>query len=172
MLQVKVKKFHPNAVIPKYAKKGDAGLDLTAVSKKFDKDGNIVYDIGLGFEIPDGYMGLLFPRSSNAKKDLILTNSVGVIDSGFRGSVAMKYKPSGVFADYNGEKTSEEFENSFDFVDFPKGEENDLDLILYEVGERVGQIIIIPYPQIQLIESEELSKSERGENGYGSTGTK
>lgn len=169
MLQVKVKKFHKGAVIPSYAKPGDAGLDLTAVSKEFDKDGNIVYDIGLGFEIPDGYVGLLFPRSSNAKKDLILTNSVGVIDSGYRGTVMMKYKPSGVFVDFN-DKSEEDFKNSFDGISFPDVKGN-LKAELYAVGERVGQIIIIPRPSIELVEVDELSTSERGAGGYGSTGS-
>lgn len=80
-LVVKVKKLHPDSVISQYAKPGDAGLDLTAVSKSVDEFGNTVYDTGLAFEIPEGYVGLLFPRSSNAKTDLRLTNSVGVIDS-------------------------------------------------------------------------------------------
>ena len=80
-LKVKIKKLNENAVIPSYAKDGDAGMDLVATSEYYDDDGNIVYGTGLSFEIPKGFVGLLFPRSSNAKKDLILTNSVGVIDS-------------------------------------------------------------------------------------------
>ena len=163
MLKVKVKKFNPNAVIPKYAKNGDAGLDLTAVSKEYDKDGNVVYDIGLGFEIPPGHVGLLFPRSSNAKKDLILSNSVGVIDSGYRGTVMMKYKPSSVFAKI--------FDKFISIITNTNGE-NFKHIKEYEVGERVGQIIILPYPEVQLVESDELSETERGTGGYGSTGTK
>ena len=80
-MKVRIKKLHKNAVIPFYSKKGDAGLDLTAISKEYDEYGNVVYGCGLAFEIPDGQVGLLFPRSSNAKKDLLNTNSVGVIDS-------------------------------------------------------------------------------------------
>lgn len=80
-MEVKIKKLNENAVIPTYAKDGDAGMDLTATSKSFDEYGNVVYGTGLAFEIPKGYVGLLFPRSSNAKTELFLTNSVGVLDS-------------------------------------------------------------------------------------------
>ena len=79
-LKVHVKKLHPDAVIPQYAKDGDAGMDLVAVSSQYTQD-YISYKTGLAFEIPQGYVGLLFPRSSNSKKNLLLTNSVGVIDS-------------------------------------------------------------------------------------------
>ena len=80
-LKIKVKKLHKDAVIPQYAKTGDAGLDLTAtnivVNSKY-----VAYKTGLAFEIPEGYVGLLFPRSSNCNKSLLLSNSVGVLDSG------------------------------------------------------------------------------------------
>lgn len=150
-MKVKIKKLHKDAVIPSYAKEGDAGMDLTSVSKSFDDDGNIVYGTGLAFEIPKGYVGLLFPRSSNAKKDLILSNSVGVIDSGFRGEILFKFKPSNVI-----EKP--------DLAYIPES------ISKYEIGERIGQIIIIPYPTIEFEEVDKLSDSERGDGGYGSTG--
>lgn len=139
-MKVKIKRLTPNSVIPTYAKEGDAGLDLTATSKFVDESGNVVYGTGLAFEIPQGYVGLVFPRSSNAKKDLWLTNSVGVIDSGYRGEVMFKYRP----------------------VSFKERE--------YAVGERVGQLIIMPYPHIEFEESDELSESERSTGGYGSSG--
>ena len=91
-MEVKIKKTHKDAVIPRYAKAGDAGLDLTATSISYDEYGNICYGTGLAFEIPEGYVGLIFPRSSNCKKDIILTNCVGVIDSGYRGEVSFKFK--------------------------------------------------------------------------------
>ncbi len=144
-MKVKIKKTHKNAVIPSYAKEGDAGMDLTAVSREIDNDGNICYDIGLSFEIPEGYMGLIFPRSSNAKKDLLLSNSIGLIDSGFRSNVTLKFKPL------------MEVKNS-EFLE------------VYEVGDRIGQIVIMPYPKIEFEEVEELSQTERGTGGYGSTG--
>lgn len=147
---VKVKKLHKDAVVPKYAKIGDAGLDLTAISKEFDSDGNVVYDTGLAIELPEGYVALLFPRSSNSKKELSLSNSVGVTDSGYRGSLILKFKPT---------------------LQFSEGlTENRKDFHLYEVGERVAQMVILPYPQIELEEVDELSPTERGMGGYGSTG--
>lgn len=157
-MQVKVKKLHPDAIIPRYAKQGDAGLDLTAVSKSFDDNGNTVYDTGLAFEIPEGHVGLLFPRSSNSKTDLRLTNSVGVVDSGYRGSVMFKYR--------NDSYSSLNIPNIKSYMEasqFSFGNE-------YEVGDRIGQLLILPYPQIELIEAEELSSTERGEGGYGSSG--
>ena len=80
-MKVRIKKLNESAVIPKYAMHGDAGLDLTATSMYFDEYGNICYGTGLAFEIPQGYVGLIFPRSSICKKQLLLSNSVGVIDS-------------------------------------------------------------------------------------------
>ena len=93
-MKVRIKKLDNNAVIPSYAVHGDAGMDLTATRKWFDESGNICYGTGLAFEIPEGYVGLVFPRSSCSKKQLVLANAVAVIDSGYRGEVVMKFKPS------------------------------------------------------------------------------
>jgi dUTP pyrophosphatase len=144
-MQVKVKKQHPDAQLPKFGKPGDAGADLTCVSVTHTDD-YIEYDTGLNFEIPEGYVGLLFPRSSNTKKDLLLGNSVGVLDSGFRGNVTFRYK-------YSGAKSG-----------FSHG------VKIYQVGDRIGQIIIMAIPAIEFVEATELSESERGSGGYGSTG--
>ena len=83
---LKVKKLDPQAVVPKYAKQGDAGLDLTAVSVKHCTN-YVEYGTGLGVEIEAGNVGLLFPRSSISKTGHRLLNSVGVIDSGYRGEI-------------------------------------------------------------------------------------
>ena len=96
-MQVKIKKLNPNAVIPSYAKDGDAGMDLVATSMKFDGT-QITYGTGLAMEIPKGFVGLIFPRSSIRKTDLSLSNSVGVIDSGYRGEIKATFKRSGVYA--------------------------------------------------------------------------
>ena len=143
-MQVKIKKLHDDAVIPSYAKHGDAGMDLVATSKSYDDHGNVCYGTGLAFEIPKGFVGLLFPRSSNTKKDLVLGNSVGVIDSGYRGEVVFKFKAA--------------------LKDQHRMKE------IYEIGDRVGQIIILPYPEIEFLEVGELSSSDRGVGGFGSTG--
>lgn len=80
MLNVKVKKLKENAVIPTYSNDGDAGMDLTVCEIISENSDTITYDFGLAFEIPYGYVGYIFPRSSIRKYDLLLTNSVGVID--------------------------------------------------------------------------------------------
>lgn len=81
-MKVKVKKLSEKAVIPAYAKPGDAGLDLTAISYEYDAEKDChIYGTGLAFEIPTGYVGLLYPRSSNRKTDAYMCNHVGVIDS-------------------------------------------------------------------------------------------
>ena len=148
-MKVKIKKLYEDSILPTKAHATDAGYDLYAHSKSYDDDGNVVYGSGVAMEIPQGYVGLVFPRSSNAKKDLILSNSVGVIDSGFRGEISFKFKAS---VRVNLVQT---------IVNKPN---------TYNVGERVGQIIIIPYPEIEFVEVEELSDSERGDGGYGSSG--
>jgi dUTP pyrophosphatase len=136
-MKIKIKKIHPNAIIPKYAHSGDAGMDLYAVSYE-ENEKFIEYKTGLSFEIPKGYLMLIFPRSSISKKDLMFKNSVGVLDSGYRGELILRF-------------------NKF-------GDE------IYEIEERIGQIIIFPFPEIEFEESQELSKTDRGEGGFGSTG--
>ena len=92
-MKVKIKKLNEGAKVPSYSKEGDAGLDFTAVEISRDNVGNITYHTGLAVEIPQGYVGLLFPRSSISKKQQFLTNCVGVIDSGYRGEIMAKFKP-------------------------------------------------------------------------------
>ena len=137
-MNVKIKKLHELVEVPTYAKPGDAGLDLTAIDISKDEFGNIVIHTGLAIEIPQGYVGLVFPRSSISKYDMHLRNSVGVIDSGYRGEVMLK----------------------FGFL--PDGQ-------LYKMGDKVAQLIILPYPHITFQEVDELSETERGEGGFGST---
>jgi dUTP pyrophosphatase len=146
---VKFKKLTPDAVTPTYSKLGDAGLDLTAVSKKQKDNLYIEYGIGIAVEIPEGHVGLLFPRSSVTDKQLIMKNSVGVIDSNYRGELRVRYKGFHPTVHDNGKL---EYLNN------------------YEIGDRVGQLVIVPIPHIELEEAQELSESNRGTNGYGSTG--
>jgi dUTP pyrophosphatase len=137
-MQVKIKKLHELVEIPAYAKVGDAGLDLTAISIEKDEYGNAVIHTGLAIEIPEGYVGLIFPRSSISKYDMHLRNSVGVIDSGYRGEIMLK----------------------FSFLE---------DGVLYKIGDKVAQIILMSYPKITFLEVDELSDTERGEGGFGSS---
>jgi len=142
-MDVKIKKLHVDAVIPSYSTDGDAAMDLTATSLTIDKYGNMAYYTGLSMEIPYGYVGLIFPRSSVSKYKLVLANSVGVIDSGYRGEIICKFK----------ELSGNRYNTS-----------------TYQVGERVAQIMIIPNPNISFVEVDELSDSVRGDGGFGSTG--
>ena len=140
-MKVGIKKLHPNAVVPKYAKSGDAGLDLTAVEIINDEGFQVTYKTGLAFEIPLGYVGLLFPRSSIRNYQLSLSNAVGVVDSGYRGEIQFTF-------------------NKLAGIPSKK----------YEVGDRIGQLIILPYPSIELVELDNLSDTERGVGGFGSSG--
>jgi dUTP pyrophosphatase len=171
-MEVKIKKTHPNAVIPQYAKKGDAGLDLTAVEKYYDIHGCVVYKTGIAVEIPEGYVGLVFPRSSVSKTDLNMANSVGVIDSGYRGEITVKFKPALIFVSQ--EESFLSFEDDTfecaDGVEIPWDDRIPISAIDYNVGERIAQLIIIPYPKIEFVEVDELSETERGGGSYGSTG--
>ena len=150
-MKIKIKRLHENSIIPSYAKPGDAGLDLTATSKNYDEFGNVSYGTGLSFKIPEGFVGLLFPRSSNSKQSLILSNSVGILDSGYIGEVLFKFKPS---TTYSENIASNFYETTHD----------------YQIGDRVGQLLIIPYPQIEFEEVNELEQTVRGDGGFGSTG--
>ena len=147
-MKVRIKKLNEGAKVPSYSKEGDAGLDFTAVEISRDNVGNITYHTGLAIEIPEGYVGLLFPRSSISKKQQFLTNCVGVIDSGYRGEIMAKFKP--VMGTYD------------TILDLFESNE-------YEVGDRIVQMIILPYPQIEFEEVEELTETERGYGGFGST---
>lgn len=138
---INIKRLHPDAIIPAYAKPGDAGVDLTAISKEWDEEHQvIIFGTGIAMEIPEGYVGLIFPRSSIFKVPLSLTNCVGVIDSGYRGEIKFMFRTVG------------------------RPQKN------YEVGDRVGQLIVVPFPKINFMQVPELASSVRGGGGFGSSG--
>lgn len=137
-MKIRVKKLRDDAVLPKYAHVGDAGMDIVAVEKKMHEN-FVEYKTGLAFEIPRGHVMLIFPRSSVTKTDSLLGNSVGVLDSGYRGELNIRFKIVG-----------------------QRG--------CYEVGDRIAQIMVIPYPEIEFEEVLELKGSERGDGGFGSSG--
>jgi dUTP pyrophosphatase len=153
MMNVKIKKLHPDAVIPSYSKEGDAGMDLTAINNGDPNDyGVTTYGTGISVEIPKGYVGLVFSRSSIYKSTGRISNSVGVIDSGYRGELMVNLDPS-VPA----------------YVTYKEGATN-FKAASYKKGDRIAQLVILPYPQIQFEEVEELTTTERGDGRYGSTG--
>jgi dUTP pyrophosphatase len=153
-MEVKIKKLNPNAVIPTYAKPGDAGMDLVATSIISDTPEQITYGMGVALEIPEGFVGLIFPRSSVRKTGLQLSNSVGVCDSGYRGELQATFNK--VFGS----------ERMYDEMKVKEIQPNEY----YKVGDRIAQIMIIPYPPIEFVQVDELSNTERGEGGFGSTG--
>lgn len=140
-MKIKFKKVHEYATIPKRAHSSDAGFDLTMV--KYEYSGNNVSTIhtGIAVDIPEGYVGLLFPRSSVYNTSMRMSNSVGVIDAGYRGEIMAKV----------------------DLIENTKP--------IYKLGERCLQLVILKLPNIELEEVDMFKdRSERGENGYGSTG--
>ena len=140
MIEVKFKKLCKEAIEPTKAHPTDAGADLRATSKKWDDEKQCwIYGTGIATEIPEGYVGLVFPRSSIRKYGLALANSIGVIDSGYRGEIMCSFKPTGSCPTYN-------------------------------IGDAIAQLIIMPYPEINYVEVTELSDTDRGTNGHGSTG--
>ena len=147
-MEVKFKKLSDKAVLPYKAHSTDAGLDLTCtnITSEINECGQfiLVYHTGIAAEIPTGYVGLVFQRSSICKKSLSLTNAVGVIDSGYRGEILLKFKNT-----------------SGDSIP-----------AVYNIGDRVAQLIIMPYPEIEPVFADNLSESERGEDGYGSSDKK
>ena len=153
-MQVRIKKLNPNAIIPAYAKTGDAGMDLVATSILSNTTFDITYGMGIALEIPEGFVGLIFPRSSIRKTGLDLSNAVGVCDSGYRGELQATFNKL-----FGTERVYDETKNT-----------EDTSINFYKIGDRIAQIMIIPYPPIEFVEVDELSDSERGEGGFGSTG--
>ena len=151
MLDVKIKKLHRDAIIPKYETVGSVGMDLTATSKKYDEYGNVVFGTGISIQLPDGYYADLRPRSSISKYDLVLANSVGTIDSDYRGELILKFKPTLRKSTWNdGVYETDEVKE-------------------YEIGDRIAQLVILPYPKVSFVEVDDLSDTERGTGGFGST---
>lgn len=138
-IKIKFKKLDIKALIPFYAKNGDAGMDLVATTMV--GDGRFIeYGTDLAVEIPRGYVGYIFPRSSISKTDHYLRNSVGVVDSGYRGEIKVRMSVPALGA------------------------------VRYSVGDKIAQLIIMKLPWIDIEEVYELSETDRGEGGFGSTG--
>lgn len=156
-LNISYRKLDKNAKDPQKNIKTDAGYDLTAISVKYTQN-YIEYGTGIAFNIPENYVGLLFPRSSVTKMDLTLKNSVGVVDSGFLGEIKFRflnlYKNDDLFLSKD--------ENLF-ISSKPKH---------YDVGERIGQIVFLELPYVFLNEVNEFQETERGTKGWGSSGNK
>jgi dUTP pyrophosphatase len=141
-VQVNLRRLHPQAYLPAPAHPGDAGLDLAAIDAVVIKPGErVVVGTGIALAIPKGYGGLVIPRSGHARRHgIALVNSPGLIDSGYRGEVQ-------VVMINHGQKE-----------------------VRFEAGDRIAQLLIVAVPQISWNEVDELVDSQRGEDGFGSTG--
>lgn len=175
-MKVNIKRLHKDAVIPKYAMPFDAGMDITAISKQFDyESGCIIYGTGIAVEIPEGHVGLLFPRSSIYKRYMEMTNCVGVIDAGYRGEVKVIMRNSTRIT--RPKRLWDRIRAIFCKRVFKLTNHGTKSVIVdsvgtddYKVGERIAQLIIMPFPKVEFNEVDSLSESDRGEGGHGSTG--
>ena len=145
-MEIRFKRLSDKAIMPIRAHIGDAGVDLTAtkITTELNEVNQLLicYHTDLAVEIPEGYVGLLFPRSSIYTKSLQFTNSVGVIDSGYRGELMVKMRST---------------------TDVVPG--------IYKEGERFAQLVIVPVSSDYTItEAAELTETDRSEDGFGSTG--
>ena len=139
---VRVKKLSPDAKIPQAAREGDAAYDLySAVDYELRPGERYAVPTGIAIEVPDGYEGQVRPRSGLAAKEgVTVLNTPGTIDSGYRGEV----------------KTI-----MINLGDRP---------FKITKGMRISQLAIRPVPEVEFIEVDKLSDTERGEGGFGSTG--
>jgi dUTP pyrophosphatase len=183
-LEVKLKKLNEKAVIPTYAHDGDVGMDLTAISVEYDREKDMyIYHTGLAFESDYHYGIFLFPRSSNRKTEAYLCNHVGIADSAiYRGEIMLCFKNRTSLRQLALEARVVAFSNAIE--DGVRTEEanrrgmaawgnafnNPMMFAPYKVGDRVAQMVVLPYPDVKLIEVENLSETDRGSGGFGSTG--
>jgi dUTP pyrophosphatase len=144
-VKVKLSKEY-KGIVPKYAKEGDAGIDLMATEIISESETQIVYNTGFSVEVPEGHVAYIYPRSSIRDKRLVMSNSVGVVDSGYRGEIQC------TFIKTYSEHIGREYQHD-----------------IYQVGDRICQIIIEKLPNINFIPVKKLSKSIRGKTGHGST---
>lgn len=145
MINIKIKKIKNYAVIPTKSTVHAAGFDLYACldneSVEIQPQTNVKIGTGLSFELPNGYMSLIFARSGIATKESLRpANCVGVIDSDYRGEY--------IFPLFN--------------------DSNEVKIV--KNNERIAQLVILPYPEISFTEVDELSSTTRGKNGFGSSG--
>lgn len=146
-MKLKIKKLHPDAIVPKYATAGAGCFDLHAINVKIptpvNTGGPVTFDTGLAFEIPEGWVMMIFSRSgSGFGKDTRLANCVGIIDSDYRGQVRVKLTRD------------------------PSNSE----VLIVSNGDRIAQAVLMPVLQVEFDLVDELSSTERGAGGFGSTG--
>jgi dUTP pyrophosphatase len=143
-MELPFKRLRDGATIPAFAKPGDAGLDLTSIiDVEVGPGERAMIPTGLAVAIPEGFAGLVLPRSGLAsRRGLTLANAPGLIDSGYRGEITC--------AVVNLDREAP---------------------VAIRRGDRIAQLLIVPAPHVEPAWAEELPESERGEGGFGSTGT-
>lgn len=141
MLVVNFKKLHPEAKLPIKGSASAACFDVYATSVTLDQNYIVTYGLGFATEIPEGWRGVIVPRSNISKHPWILANSVGIVDSDYRGEWMVKFKAIS------------------DELTLP-----------YAVGDRIAQIYFEKNTEVAFAEVEELDQTGRGEGGFGSTG--
>ena len=139
-MKIQFKKLVSNAITPRFGKPGDAGADLVATSLDLSRDGQVVYSTGIAVEIPEGMVGLVFPRSSIRDKDLVLSNGVGVIDSGYRGEIMATFNLKNPWSE------------------------------IYNVGDRIAQLVVYKLLEPIISWTEAKDETSRGDKGFGSSG--
>lgn len=192
-MNIKVKILDNNAKLPIYSTPGSACMDVTCTSIEYRKDiDTYIFHTGLAFEIPENHAMLIFPRSSNRKTDFYMPNSVGVLDSDYRGELMILFKErNGYFVEnasrvfnellqtvndnivVNLEDEMIDYYHKMDVHNFNNKiitEDNNIKPTPYKIGDKIAQIMIIPYPKVEFEVVNKLSASERGEGGFGSTG--
>ena len=181
-MEIKIKKMSENAVIPKYAIDGDVGMDLTAIDVEYDEEKDMyIYHTGISIESPKHYGVLIFPRSSNRNTDAYICNHVPVIDTAvYRGEIMICFKNRDSLNQIALKEEMDElltslqvYKDPSDAVDeaykaYYKAKEDPMKYAPYKVGDRICQMVVIPYPNVLFKETDELSKTERGEKGFGS----
>lgn len=197
-ITVFVKKLNENAVIPTYAHHGDVGMDITATGVEYNEEKDMyIYHTGLSFESDFNIGDFLFLRSSNRDTEGYLCNQVGIVDSAiYRGEVliCMKNRDSiETMSELDSMKAFMEsmaiisradetlsvkdvVESALDVYKINKEEyikrAKNLEFAPYKVGDKIAQMVCLRYPTVKLVEKTELSETERGDGGFGSTDNK
>lgn len=141
-MKVKIKKLVSHAEVPEFKTAGAAGVDLVALDYRYDPDNKFhEYGTGLAISLPEGYEAEIRPRSSISKSSLVLVNSPGTIDSDYRGELLVRFK------------------------------EIDDREIIFDVGDRIAQLVIKEVPKVEFEEVDQLDDTKRGSGGFGSTGS-
>ena len=142
MIELPIQKVRPDAVVPSRAYPGDAGLDLAATERiELGPGERAVVPTGLAVAIPEGYAGFVQPRSGLASRHgITIVNTPGLVDSGYRGELMVVL--------HNTDR-AEPF--------------------VVEAGMRIAQLVVLPIPEVELVEVEELPATERGARGFGSS---